>query len=301
VNDSAKGWWLGFLGVMVFAFTLPFTRMAVGTAESPQLSGVFVALGRASVAALLSLLLLKLTRAPWPRREDWFAIGMTALGVVLGFPLLTSVAMRHVESVHASVMLGILPLATAAIGAMLNRQRPSLGFWLWAVLGAALVIAFALLHNGQAQWELGFADVMLLLATLCAAIGYGYGARLAAYMRAEHVICWALVAALPLTLPLALWTWPAGAVGAPAWFGFGYVSVFSMWAGFFLWYRGLALGGTVRVSQVQLVQPFISMLASVPLLGETLDALTLGFGLAVVASVFLGKRMPVMTRAKGRP
>lgn len=300
MTNAAKGWWFGLLGVAVFALTLPFTRMAVGSVEVPQMSGIFVAMGRASVAAFLSLALLGLTRAPLPQRAQWFPIGMTALGVVFGFPLLTSVAMRHVESVHASVMLGILPLATAAIGAMLNKQRPSIGFWFWALLGAALVVLYALLHSGQTRWAIGWADTMLLLATVCAAFGYGYGARLATSMRAEHVICWALVFALPLTLPLALWSWPTGAISASAWLGFAYVSVFSMWLGFFAWYRGLALGGTVRVSQVQLLQPFISMLASLPLLGESLDALTLGFALAVMASVFVGKRMPVNTKTGGQ-
>ena len=115
-------------------------------------------------------------------------------------------------------------------------------------------------------------------------------------MRAEHVICWALVLALPLTLPLAVTSWPGSSeipIKAAAWWSFGYLAVFSMWLGFFAWYRGLALGGTVRVSQVQLVQPFLSMLFAVPLLGERLDVVTVGFGLAVIATVFIGKKMPV--------
>jgi drug/metabolite transporter (DMT)-like permease len=220
---------------------------------------------------------------------------MTAAGVVLGFPLLTSLAMRHVEAVHASVIVGILPLATAAVGALLHRQRPSAGFWLCAGLGSALVVAFAVLRSGApgAGWSISLADLLLLAAMLCAAVGYGYGARLSQQMRAEHVICWALVMALPLTLPLALATWPAAPLKATAWWGFAYLAVFSMWLGFFAWYRGLALGGTVRVSQVQLVQPFLSMLFAVPLLGERLDAVTVGFGLAVIATVFIGKKMPV--------
>jgi drug/metabolite transporter (DMT)-like permease len=127
----------------------------------------------------------------------------------------------------------------------------------------------------------------------CAAVGYGYGAKLSQRMRAEHVICWALVIAMPLTLPISLFTWPAHALNTSAWWGFAYTAVFSMWLGFFAWYRGLALGGTVRVSQVQLVQPFLGMLFAVPLLGERLDLVTLGFALAVIATVFVGKRMPV--------
>jgi drug/metabolite transporter (DMT)-like permease len=212
------------------------------------MSGVFIAMGRALVAAALSALFLLATRAPWPQRRQLWPLTMTAAGVVLGFPLLTAVAMRHVEAMHASVIVGMLPLATAAVGALLHRQRPSAGFWLCAGLGSALVVAFAVLRSGAlgGGWSVSLADLLLLAAMLCAAVGYGYGARLSQQMRAEHVICWALVMALPLTLPLALATWPAAPLKATAWWGFAYLAVFSMWLGFFAWYRGLALGGTVR-------------------------------------------------------
>ena len=212
---------------------------------------------------------------------------------MFGFPLFTSVAMRYVEAVHASVIVGVLPLATAAVGALLHRQRPSTGFWVCAAIGSGLVVGFALLRSGSAGVALHPADALLLAAMGCAAVGYGYGARLSQRMRAEHVICWALVIALPITLPATFITRPQGALQASAWWGFAYVAVFSMWLGFFAWYRGLALGGTVRVSQVQLVQPFLGMLFAVPLLGERLDAVTVGFALAVIATVFIGKKMPV--------
>lgn len=291
------GLWLGLLGVVIFALTLPMTRLAVGTPEAPQLSGVFIAMGRAVIAALLSALFLLATRAPWPRRADWAPLALVAAGVVFGFPLLTSVAMRHVEAVHASVMMGVLPLATAAIGAWLHRQRPSAGFWWCASTGTALVVVFAVLRSGRAGLAPSAADGLLLLAMACAAVGYGYGARLSQVMRADHVICWALLLGLPLSLPLSWLSWPATAISHAAWGGFAYVAVFSMWLGFFAWYRGLALGGTVRVSQVQLLQPFLSMLFAVPLLGESLDAITLGFGLAVLAVVFIGRKMPVRATA----
>ena len=289
-----KGLWLGLVGIVIFSVTLPMTRLAVGSLEAPQMSGMFIAAGRAVVAAALSAVFLLATRAPLPRRADWWPLAITAGGVVFGFPFLTSIAMRYVEAMHASVIVGVLPLATAAVGALLHRQRPSKGFWLCAALGSALVVAFALLKSGSAGGvSLRVADLLLLAAMLCAAVGYGYGARLSQRMRAEHVICWALVISLPLTLPLAFISWPQAPVKAVAWWGFAYVAVFSMWLGFFAWYRGLALGGTVRVSQVQLVQPFLSMLFAVPLLGERLDAVTVGFAVAVIATVFIGKKMPV--------
>jgi drug/metabolite transporter (DMT)-like permease len=294
-----QGLWLGFAGVAIFALTLPMTRLAVGTPEAPLMSGAFIAFGRAAVAAALSVVFLLVTRAPWPRRRDWLPLLATSAGVVFGFPLFTSVAMRYVEAIHASVIVGMLPLATALVGALLHRQRPSAGFWLCAAFGAALVVAFAVLRSGQGL-SLHAADLLLLAAIACAAVGYGYGARLAQTMRAEHVICWALVISWPVTLPLALWTQPQAPVPASAWAAFGYVALFSMWIGFFAWYRGLALGGTVRVSQVQLVQPFLSMLFAVPLLGERLDAVTLGFGLAVIATVFAGRRMPVRPTAAAK-
>ncbi len=298
-SPARRGLWLGLLGVTIFAMTLPMTRLAVGTPEAPLMSGVFIALGRAVVAASLSVLFLLATRAPWPRREDWWQLGLVTGGVVFGFPLLTSLAMRHVDAVHASVIVGVLPLATAAVGALLHQQRPSIGFWLCAVLGSALVVGFALLRSGSSGsggLQLHFADALLLGAMLCASIGYGYGARLSQRMRAEHVICWALVMALPLTLPLAWASRPQAALPASAWGGFAYVAVFSMWLGFFAWYRGLALGGTVRVSQMQLLQPVLGMLFATALLGERLDAVSVSFALAVIATVFIGKKMPVNAR-----
>ena len=292
-NNINRGLWLGLLGIVIFSVTLPMTRLAVGTPESPQMSGLFIALGRAVVAGALSAVFLLVTRAPLPQRRQWLPLAVTAGGVVFGFPLFTSIAMRYVEAVHASVVVGVLPLATAAVGALIHRQRPSTGFWVCAALGSALVVAFAMLRSGAAGLSLHFADVLLLAAMACAAVGYAWGGRLSQEMRAEHVICWALVMSLPLTLPLAWLSWPEGPIRASGWAAFAYLGVFSMWLGFFFWYRGLALGGTVRVSQVQLVQPFLSMLVAVPLLGERLDAVTVGFGLAVIATVFIGKKMPV--------
>ncbi|GAA3996598.1 DMT family transporter [Comamonas faecalis] len=291
--QETRGLLLGALGVAIFALTLPMTRLAVGTPEAPQLAGLFVGMGRAAVAGLLSLAWLLALRAPLPARSDWWPLAMNALGVVFGFPLFMSVAMRYVGAVHASVILGVLPLATAAVGAFLHRQRPSNAFWACAALGSGLVIGFALLRSGADGLALHPADLLLLAAMLCAAFGYGWGGRLAQHMSAEAVICWSLVLSLPATLPAAWWLRPHGAIAPAAWGGFVYVALFSMWIGFFAWYRGLALGGTVRVSQMLLLQPFLSMLFAVPLLGERIDAVSLGFALAVLATVVLGRKLPV--------
>ena len=296
-SAETRGLLLGALGVCIFALTLPMTRLAVGTPEAPQLSGLFIGMGRAAVAGLLSLALLAALRSPLPARGDWWPLTMNALGVVFGFPLFTSVAMRYVGAVHASVILGVLPLATAAVGALLHRQRPSPAFWACAALGSGLVVAFALLRSGAEGLALHPADLLLLAAMLCAAFGYGWGGRLAQRMRAEAVICWSLLLSLPITLPAAWWLRPEGAIAPTAWAGFAYVALFSMWIGFFAWYRGLALGGTVRVSQMLLLQPFLSMVFALPILGEHLDATSLGFALAVLATVLIGKRLPVTRQA----
>jgi drug/metabolite transporter (DMT)-like permease len=286
---ARKGLWLGVLGVVIFAMTLPMTRLAVGPAADPQLPPLFVTAGRAALAGLLSVAFLRLTRAPLPRRRLWPTLLLCAAGTVIGFPLFVALALREVEAMHAAVVTGLLPLATAALAALTFRQRPSLGFWACALLGSALVLGFASLSS---RTGLSLADALLLLAVLSAAIGYVAGARATSELTAEQVICWVLVLSLPLSLPLMLATWPQRPANAAAWGGFAYVTLFSMWLGFFAWYRGLALGGTVRVSQVQLLQPFLALLFAVPLLGEELEPRTLLFSLAIVGTVFVGRKMP---------
>ena len=288
--DSRRGYLLGAVGVVIFAMTLPMTRLAVGDAADPQLPPAFVTAGRAAVAGLLSLVYLWAVRAPRPQREDWAPLSISALGTVLGFPLGIALALREVQAMHAAVVTGVLPLATALLGAWATRQRPSAGFWACAVLGCALVLGFAAWQGGG---RLSGADGWLLLAVASGAVGYVAGALVTARMPAQQVICWVLVGSLPFTLPAMLWAWPTAPARASAWLGFAYAALFSMWLGFFAWYRGLALGGVVRVSQVQLLQPFLALLFAVPLLGEKLEATTLLFSLAVIGVVFLGKRMPV--------
>jgi drug/metabolite transporter (DMT)-like permease len=288
-RNETRGLWLGLLGVTIFAMTLPMTRLAVGAVTDPQLPPLFVTAGRAAFAGLLSGLYLWSTGAPRVQRRHLPALAASALGTVIGFPLFLSLALRQVDAMHAAVVTGLLPLATAVAAAIHFRQRPSNGFWVCAVLGFAMVLAFAA-YKGSGS--LSVADGLLVLAVVCTSIGYVAGARVAVDLPAQQVICWVLVISLPLTLPSMLATWPTAPVRATAWGGFIYVTLFSMWLGFFAWYRGLSLGGTVRVSQVQLVQPFLALLFAVPVLGERLEATTLLFSLAVIAIVFVSKKMP---------
>ncbi len=321
-QNVKTGLWLGLLGVTIFAATLPLTKLAVGTAADPQLTPWFITFGRAAVAGLLSILYLlrqyirrlepNLTKKNaksmvWklPNAAEWGLLAFTACGVVVGFPLFLSLALQHVPSTHGAVVTGLLPLTTAVIAALWFRQKPSAGFWLCAVLGTLLVLGFMVLRSADATGHVSLhtADVFLLFAMLSASFGYIGGARLTPSLGAERVICWVLVLSLPITVPMTWLNLPPNlaAIHPSSWWAFAYVAVFSMWLGFFAWYRGLALGGAVRVSQVQLVQPFLSLLFAIPLLGEKIDAMTLGFGLAVIATVFVGKRMPVGSATLGVP
>lgn len=293
LSPYAKGMWLGLFAMMLFGLTLPMTRMATGSLLNPELSPWFVTFGRAVVAAGLSLVLLIVTRAPLPERMHWKPLVVASLGNVIGYPLLLAIALRSVSASHAAVITALLPLVTAVVAALTFRQRATLAFWLCAALGTALVVMYSIARSmwTESAFRLEWADLLLVAAVLAASIGYVQGALLTPKLGAERVICWVTVVALPVSLPLAIVSWPSVDISAAAWTGFAYVGTFSMWLALFAWYRALAVGGAIRVSQVQLLQPFFAMLFAVPLLGETLDLLTLGFCVAVVTTVYIGKRM----------
>jgi drug/metabolite transporter (DMT)-like permease len=293
VTPSAErirsGFLWGFVGVLAFSFTLPATRLAV-----PELGGTVVGLGRAVVAALLAAGLLLLLKERPPDRRYWGSLVIVALGVVVGFPLLTAFALQHVPAVHGAVVVGLLPALTAVMAVLRGGEHPPRSFWFAVVAGVVAVLIFAVVQGaGQPQ----FADLLLLCAVLAAAIGYAEGGRLARDLGGWRVICWALLIAAPvIIIPVVLAvTQQHGLHASPrAWLGFAYVSVISMFLGFFAWYRGLALGGIARVGQIQLVQPVMTMAWASLFLGEVIDMPTALAGLLVVASVAL-------TRISWRP
>ena len=285
ISASARqrGLALGLLGVAAFSVTLPATRVAVAS-----LDPVFVGLGRAIVAALLAAIVLAVTRAPWPALALWPRLAIVAAGVVVGFPLLTAWAMQHVPASHGAVVIGLLPLATAAAGAWFAHERPTTRFWLFAIAGSGIVVGFAAWQGGG---TLHVADLLLLGAVACAAIGYAEGARLTRLIGGWQVISWALLLSAPV-VAVPAWLASGELAGVPwqAWAGFAYVSIVSMYVGFFAWYKGLALGGIAAVGQVQLLQPFLTIGSSALLLGETLDSSTLFAAALVIASIALGRR-----------
>ena len=277
----------GFLGVLIFSLTLPATRIAVSGFDP-----VFVGLGRAIVAAGLSLILLVITRQTIPAAKFFPQFGIVVAGVVIGFPLLSAIAMRDAPASHGAVITGLLPLSTALCGVWRAGERPSLGFWVSAGFGSALVIGFALLTGGG---SMRMADLALLGAVAAAGLGYAEGAVLSRTFGSWQVICWSLILATPVLLPIVLQHLPSNFAAVPvnAVLAFLYVSIFSMFLGFFAWYRGLALGGIARIGQIQLIQPFLTILASAVLLGEHLTIETVGFAAAVIVCVVLGKRTQI--------
>ncbi|WP_334189113.1 DMT family transporter [Noviherbaspirillum sp.] len=294
MNQETKGMWLGLIGVAIFSLTLPFTRIAVA-----ELNPVLVALGRAVVAAVGSALLLWWVDAPRPTGAQWKALAITSLGVVVGFPVFSSVAMHYVPASHGAIVIGILPLATALFGALRFGERPSTGFWVAALAGSGIVIGFAFWQGGGG---LHVADLALFAAVVAAAMGYAEGGRLSQSMGGQQVISWALVLSMPVLLPVTIWLgWTYGISASPqAWVGFAYVSLFSMFIGFFFWYKGLALGGIARVGQVQLLQPFLTLAGAAVILGEALDTAHFLFAMAVIAVVAVGRRAGIQRQAPVR-
>jgi drug/metabolite transporter (DMT)-like permease len=238
---------------------------------------------------VLAAIVLAASRTPWPARALLPRLALVACGVIVGFPLFSAWAMRYVPAAHGAVIIGLLPLATAMAGAWIAHERPSRLFWFCATFGSAVVVGFALWQGGGTPHP---ADLLLVLAVASAAIGYAEGGRLARSMPGWQVICWALVLAAPVVaIPTAL-VIDARVLNAPmvAWIGFGYVSVVSMFLGFFAWYHGLAQGGIATVGQVQLVQPFLTIFVSAWLLGERVDVPTYVAAALVIASIAMGRR-----------
>ncbi len=287
IHPETLGMLLGMLGVVAFSFSLPMTRLAVS-----GLDPWFIAMGRAVVAGALSIVALLLMRAPRPTPAQIRRLIVVALGVVIGFPLFSTLALRYVPSSRGAIVNGLLPLATAIIGSLINHERPSTRFWVAAAAGSAAVVLFAAITGGGALQP---ADGLMLLAVVAGAVGYAEGGWLSRELGGPQTICWALVLSLPVVVPIALWAAPHNplSVPLPAWGGFAYVSIFSMFLGFFAWYRGLALGGIARVSQVQLLQPILSLSVAALLLGESISIWMIVTALVVLGSIVVSRRAPV--------
>jgi len=293
LGSSARGLIFGFLGVLMFSFTLPMTHIAVA-----QLAPLFIGNGRAVVAGSLAIAVLAITKQRRPQGTQWLRLAIVAGGVIFGFPLFTSFALQTVPSSHGAVVIGLLPAATAVAAVIRGKERPSLGFWIASGAGVLAVIAFiAIAGGGLAGLRPG--DLLLVGAVVTAAIGYAEGALLSREIGSWQTICWALVLALPVTLTITGISvapgWPQA--DAPAWLAFAYMALFSMFLGFFAWYRGLAIGPIASVSQIQLVQPVLTIVWSALLLGEALEWLVWVGALVVIACAAAAVRSRVRPAA----
>ncbi len=263
MERTALGWGNGLLGVIIFSGSLPASRVAVA-----DFTPVFLTSARAAIAALMGICFLLLLRQQRPARGDLLSLMIVAGGVVVGFPLLSSLALERITSAHSTVYIGLLPLLTAIFGVIRGGERPKPAFWLFSLVGAATVVAFALSHDMEGSAS---GDLLMLAAIVVCGLGYAEGAALSRRLGGWQVISWALTLSMPVMVVIALGTAPDAwnGIHASAWLGLAYVSVFSMFIGFIFWYRGLAMGGIARVGQLQLLQPFFALILASALLGET--------------------------------
>lgn len=284
MQRSTAGWGSGLLGVIIFSGSLPATRVAVGS-----FSPLFLTSVRAVVAAVLGGALILLLRQKRPALSDLKSLGIVSIGVVVGFPMLTALALQHITSAHAIVFIGLLPLSTAIFAVLRGSERPRPAFWLFSISGSLLVAGFALSQGGASTLR---GDLQMVAAILICGLGYAEGATLARRLGGWQVVSWALILALPFMSIFALMSWPEAwnEVSLPAWAGLAYVSVFAMLLGFVFWYRGLALGGIAAVGQLQLLQPFFGFALSALLLGELVTWPMLGVTALVIICVAGAKR-----------
>ena len=284
LSREKLGLLLGFVGMVIFGGTLPATRIAVMAIDPIALTAL-----RTAIAGLCSLALLIVLRRPLPPRRMWFPLAVVMLCVSVMFPVLMALGVQTVDASHGGVVLGILPIATSLVAVLITHERPRPLFWIASLAGAALVIAFALRQGGGA---LSAGDLLLFAAVAVSAIGYAFSGRLTAEMPGWEVISWALVIGLPISLPAAALTMPAdlGQIALKPWLALLYVAVFSQWIGFFAWNAGMAMGGIARVSQVQLLQPFVTFALAAWFNGETITLQIVLFAAAVVATVAISTR-----------
>jgi drug/metabolite transporter (DMT)-like permease len=284
MGKNIDGWVCGALGVLIFSGSMPATRAALMGFDP-----VFLTFARAVLAGAMGLALLLIFRQPRPVPRELLSLAVVVLGVVLGFPLLSALALRHINAAQSQIFLGLLPLATASFGVLRGGERPHLGFWVFAGLGSSCVMGVAL-YQGAALPEDGVA--LMLGAIIVCGLGYAEGAKLSRKLGGWQVISWALVLSLPFTLLACALTWPGslGHVSFAAWGGLAYVSAFSMLLGFVFWYRGLALGGIAAVGQLQLLQPALGLAASAVVLHETVPPTMLAATLAIIICVAGAKR-----------
>ncbi|MFD8597087.1 DMT family transporter [Kitasatospora sp. NPDC059646] len=282
------------LGTLCFSFTFPATTWALEGFGPWTLTGL-----RGVLAGLLAAACLVASGAKVPLRAAWPGLAAVVAGCVIGFPVLSTFALRISSTAHSAVVIGLLPLATAAVAALRAGSRPPRAFWLAALAGAAAVLAFTVRQSHGAG--LGTADLYLLGALLICAVGYAEGGRLSRTMPGWQVIAWSLAAALPVTAATGALALAAEPVhwSLHGVTGLAYLGAVSQFGGFVVWYRGMAAIGVPRASQLQLVQPLLTLCWAVLLLGERLPGAAVPTALAVVACIAVTQRAGNAARPAG--
>lgn len=287
LSIETKGMLIGFVGISIFSLTLPFTQMAVN-----EMSPFFVAFARASIAGICALILLIFTKSKFPNKIQIRRLIIIVIGVIYGFPIFTSIAMKTLPSSHSGIVLGILPLAMSLFAAIKYKEKPSSSFWMISIFGTFIVISYTFIdNNGSLMIE----DLWLLFAILFAAIGYSEGGTLAKEMGSIGVISWALVISLPINLFASYLFYEINyaSISFQAIISLTYVGLFSMFIGFFFWYKGIAIGGISRVGQVQLIQPFLTIVGAYFLTNEKITTLNILFAFMVLIVIIIGRKTKI--------
>ena len=288
---NIRGIGFAFLGVLIFSFTLPMVKLAL-----PGFSPWTLTFGRATLAGLLALVFLKFSGAKFPERKLIGPLLFTAGGIVIGWPILTTLALQETTSAHAAVITAGLPLATAVLAVFRLHERVPRIFWVAALIGTFTLVIYAWLNGGQEGSSLK-ADLFLVGAVIAAAIGYAEGAILSKVMPGWQVVSWCVVLTLPLTLPyfaISLWLGrEQHTVTVVSFLAFLFTAFGSMYFGFFAWYRGLSELGVARGSQIQLVQSLLTLLWSALLLSEVVTGKTLIAASVVVVCVAITQKVRV--------
>jgi drug/metabolite transporter (DMT)-like permease len=295
VGERREGVAWALLGVVLFSFSVPFTKVAVEGFD-PFLT----ATGRAVIAGALAVALLAWRRVPRPPRDQLRPLLVTMIGAVFGWPILLALALQRTTSAHAAVIAAFMPLATALIAVLRTHERVSWQFWIAAGAGTAALLAFALSRGGSGGGDL-VADALVACAVVASSWCYVEGASVTRTMPGWQVISWVVVLALPITVPASVAIlWATHAHHDPtagAWTSLVLLGVSSMYLGFFAWYRGLALAGIARGGQVQQLQALLTLAWSALLLGEHITRVTVLAALAVIVCVIWAQRVRVPAEA----
>lgn len=285
-QTASSGWVNGFIGVLLFSGSMPATKVAV-----LSLDPIFVTAARAGIAGILALICLLVFKEKRPTKKQLMPLAIVAIGGVIGFPLLSALALQYITSAHSLVYLGILPMSTAVFAVLRGGEKPKRIFWLFSILGSLIVIGFAALQGGTSS---PVGNILMIIAILLCGLSYAEGAKLSKSLGGWQVISWAVVISLPISLPIMFLTAPSAPalISTETWIGVAYLGIFSMFIGFIFWYKGLAQGGTASVGQLQLLQPFFGLALAATLLNEHVSSnmilVTIGVILCVAGSKKFG-------------